>query len=102
LQSRFPAAFRPPGIRFMNTLSRHRNSAPLTVGLPHHLRIPAPEMGTHSRVYTFRTHETRTGPGALYTPGTAVSTGRKASAAIACRLSAAVPAIPEKPPSPGC
>jgi hypothetical protein len=31
-------------------------------------------MRTHSRVYTFRTHETRTGPAALYTPGTAVST----------------------------
>ena len=56
-------------------------------------------MRTHCRVSTFRTHETRTGPGALYTPGTAVSTDRKASAAIACRLSAAVPAIPEKPPA---
>ena len=31
-------------------------------------------MRTHSRVYTFRTRETRTGPGALYTPGTAVPT----------------------------
>ena len=71
---RFPAAFRPPGIRFLGTLSRHGDSAPLTVGLPHRLRIPAPGMRTHSRVYTFRTRETRTGPGALYTPGTAVPT----------------------------
>src|SRR5713226_5485416 len=74
LRSRFPAAFRPPGIRFIGTLSRHGNSAPITVGLPHHLRIPAPGIRTHSRVYTFRTRETRTGPAALYTPGTAVST----------------------------
>jgi hypothetical protein len=28
-------------------------------------------------VYTFRTHETQTGPGAFYTPGTAVLTGRR-------------------------
>jgi hypothetical protein len=34
-------------------------------------------MRTHSRVYTFRTRETQTGPGALSTPGTAVSTGRR-------------------------
>src|ERR1019366_4252784 len=74
---RFPAAFRPPGIRFIGTLSRHGNSAPLTVGLPHRLRLPAPGIRTHSRVSTFRTRETRTGPGALYTPGTAVCTGRR-------------------------
>src|SRR6516164_5791822 len=88
-----------PGIRFLDTLSRHGISALLTVGLPHRPRIPAHGMRTHCRVCTFRTHETRTGPGALYTPGTAVSTDRKASAAIACRLSAAVPIIPEKPPA---
>ena len=34
-------------------------------------------MRTHSRVYTFRTRETQTGPGALSTPGTAVFTGRR-------------------------
>ena len=50
------------------------NSAPLTVGLPHRLRIPAPEMRTHGTVSTFRTRETQTGPGALCTPGTAVLT----------------------------
>src|ERR1022692_3213460 len=77
LRPRFPAAFRPPGIRFIGTLSRHGNSAPLTVGLPHRLRIPAPEIRTHSRFSTFRTHETRTGPGALFTPGTAVFAGHR-------------------------
>ena len=34
-------------------------------------------MRTHSRVYTFRTRETQTGPGALSTPETAVFTGRR-------------------------
>src|ERR1022692_110470 len=53
------------------------NSAPLTVGLPHRLRLPAPGIRTHSRVSTFRTHETQTGPGALFTPGTAVSAGHR-------------------------
>ena len=77
LRPRFPAAFRPPGVRLMGTLSRHGNSAPLTVGLPHRLRIPAPGMRTHSRVSTFRTHETQTGPGALCTPGTTVLNGHR-------------------------
>ncbi len=53
------------------------NSAPLTVGLPQQARIPAPMLRTHGRVYTFRTRETRTGPGALCTPGTAVSAGHR-------------------------
>jgi len=52
-------------------------SAPLTVGLPPGLRIPAPARRTLSEVSTFRTHETRTGPGALYTSGTAVSAGHR-------------------------
>jgi len=34
-------------------------------------------MRTHSRVSTFRTRETRTGPDALYTPGTAVFAGHR-------------------------
>jgi len=61
----------------MGTLSRHGDSAPLTVGLPHRLRIPAPGMRAHNGVSTFRTHEIRTGPGALYTPGTAVFAGHR-------------------------
>jgi hypothetical protein len=61
----------------MGTLSRHGNSALLTVGLPHRLRIPAPGVRTHSRVSTFRTHETRTGPGALCTPGATVLNGHR-------------------------
>ena len=73
------------------------NSAPITVGLPHRLRIPAPGMRTHSRVYTFRTRETRTGPGALCTPGTAVLTGHAPSAAAACRLATAGPCHPGDP-----
>ena len=76
-QPRFPAAFRPPGICFPGHPVLPGNSAPLTVGLPHRLRIPAPVVRTHSRVSTFRTRETRTGPGALFTPGTAVSAGHR-------------------------
>jgi hypothetical protein len=101
LRSRFPAAFRLPGIRFLDTLSHHGNSAPLTVGLPHRLRIPAPEMRTHSRFSTFRTHETRTGPGALYAPGTAVPTDRRRSPAVTCHLSAAGPYHPRTTTQPG-
>ena len=74
-QPRFPAAFRPPGICFPGHPVLPGSSAPLTVGLPHRLRIPAPVMRTHSRVSTFRTRETRTGPGALFTPGVAVPAG---------------------------
>ena len=77
------------------------NSAPLTVGLPHRLRIPAPEMRTHSTVSTFRTRETQTGPGALSTPGTAVLTGHAPSAAAACRLSTAGPCHPGDATQPG-
>jgi hypothetical protein len=74
---RLPAAFRPPGICFPGHPVLPGSSAPLTVGLPHRLRIPAPGMRTHSRVSTFRTRETRTGPGALFTPGTAVSASHR-------------------------
>jgi hypothetical protein len=43
-------------------------------GRPAHTRACRTDPGG---VSTFRMHETRTGPGALYTPGTAVSTGRR-------------------------
>ena len=64
------------GIRFLGTLSR-RDSAPLTVGLPFQPRTPAHLSRTHSGVSTFRMRETRTGPGALSTPGTAVFAGHR-------------------------
>ena len=44
------------------------DSAPLTIGLPHHPAGGADPSG----VSMFRTRETRLGPGALFTPGTAV------------------------------
>jgi hypothetical protein len=47
--TRFPAAFRHTGIRFSVTLSRQRGSAPLTIGLPPCLRIPAPARRTLAR-----------------------------------------------------
>ena len=73
---RFPAAFRPLAFALSHPVPL-RTSATLTVGLPPGLRIPAPARRTLSEVSTFRTHETRTGPGALYTSGTAVSAGHR-------------------------
>jgi hypothetical protein len=60
------------GIRFLGTLScqtefRPHCCRPTTTDA--HTRVPAVDPG---RVYTFPTREIRTGPGALYTPGTAV------------------------------
>ena len=52
-------------------------SAPLThrpTAQPAHTRACRADP---DEVSTFRTHETRTGPGALYTPGTAVFAGRR-------------------------
>ena len=56
------------GIRFLGILSRP--------GIPPLLRSAyrtAARAADPSRVYMFRTRETRMGPGALFTPGTAVS-----------------------------
>ena len=60
------------GVRFLGTLScqtefRPHYCRPTAPGA--HTRTPATDPG---RVYTFPTREIRTGPGALYTPGTAV------------------------------
>ena len=60
------------GIRFLDTLScqtgfRPHCCRPTATGA--HTRAPATDPG---RVYTFPTHETRTGPGALYAPRTTV------------------------------
>ena len=76
LQPLFSCCLSAAGIRFLGTLSRQ--------GLPPLLRS-ATDRPAHTRacradpdeVSTFRTYETRTGPGALYTPGTAVLAGRR-------------------------
>ena len=85
----------------MGTLSRQGIKPPLTVGLPHRLRIPAPEMRTHSRFSTFRTHETRTGPGALSTRGQRCPLAVGPSATAACRIPAAGPCHPGTATQPG-
>jgi len=77
------------------------NSAPLTVGLPPRLRIPAPARRTLTRF----TRSARVRP----RPGRALSLPREqryspaigASAAAACRLSAAGPCHPGKTTQPG-
>jgi hypothetical protein len=65
------------GVRFLGTLScqtgfRPHYCRPTAPGA--HTRTPATDPG---RVYTFHTRETRTGPAALYTPGTAVFTSHR-------------------------
>jgi hypothetical protein len=95
-QARYPASYPPTtreefpvvrstvscclsaaGVRFLGTLSYQ------TEFRPHCCRPTAPAAHTRApttdpgRVSTFRTRETRTGPGALCTPGTAVFTGHR-------------------------
>src|SRR5262249_62110253 len=95
-QARYPASYPPTireespvlrsavscclsaaGVRFLGTLSRQTGFRP-PYGRPTasdaHTRTPATDPG---EVCTFHTRETRTGPGALYTPGTAVFTGHR-------------------------
>jgi hypothetical protein len=65
------------GVRFLDTLSCQTEFRP-PYGRPTarttHIRACAADPG---RVYTFRTHETRTGLGALSTPGTTVFAGHR-------------------------
>jgi hypothetical protein len=74
--TRFPAAFRPPAFASWAP-------CPARDFRPSHDRPTARPALTRAcradldEVYTFRTHETRTGPGALYTPGATVSAGRR-------------------------
>src|SRR5271165_7643600 len=72
----FPAAFRPPAFAswapcpvrgFRPTYDRPTAQPALTRAC----------RADPDEVYTFRTHETRTGPGVLYTPGTAVFASRR-------------------------
>jgi hypothetical protein len=65
------------GVRFLDTLScqtgfRPHYCRPTAAGA--HTRAPVTDPG---RVYTFPTHETRTGPGALYAPRTTVFAGHR-------------------------
>jgi hypothetical protein len=74
--TRLPAAFRPPAFASWAP-------CPARDFRPSYGRPTVPPALTRActadpgEVSTFRMHETRTGPGALYTPGTAVSAGRR-------------------------
>ena len=85
------------GIRFMSILSRP--------GIPPLLRSAyraADDDTDPNGVSVFRTRETRPGPGALCTPGTAVPVRlRMHPAAAACRLAAAGPCHPGSTTRPG-
>jgi hypothetical protein len=85
------------GIRFMSILARP--------GIPPLLRSAyraADDDTDPNGVSVFRTRETRPGPGALCTPGTAVPVRlRMHPAAAACRLAAAGPCHPGSTTRPG-
>jgi hypothetical protein len=86
------------GIRFMSILSRP--------GIPPLLRsayrAADDDTDPNVGVSVFRTRETRPGPGALCTPGTAVPARlRMHPAAAACRLAAAGPCHPGSTTRPG-
>src|SRR6266545_3589347 len=74
--TRLPAAFRPPAFAFWAPCPARgfRPSYDRPTGRPAPTRACRADPG---EVSTFRMHETRTGPGALYTPGTAVFAGRR-------------------------
>ena len=97
-----PALF-PPPFSSRHSLLGHPFppgvSAPLTIGLPPGDRLPPAD---HDGVSVFRTRETRPGPGALYTPGTAVpARARVRPMSAACRLAAAGPCHPGVTTRPG-
>jgi hypothetical protein len=84
------------GVRFLGILSRP--------GIPPLLRSAYRAAGgtDPNGVSMFRTHETRPGPGALSTPGTAVPIRPRVNpAAAACRLAAAGPCHPGATTRPG-
>ena len=89
------------GIRFPGTLSRQRDSAPLTIGLPAGLHIPVPAGRTLARFP--RSARVRPGPGrAPSLPrGQRCSPAVGRSAAAACRLSTAGPCHPGDTTQPG-
>ncbi len=95
---RFPAAFRLPAFASWA-------SCPARGFRPSHDRPTAPPAGSAdpSRVSMFRTHETRPGPGALFTPGTTVPTRPWGSPRPPpAALQRLVPVTPVSRPAPGC
>ena len=100
--ARFPCCLSAAGIRFLGTLSRQWTSAPLTIGIPPCLRIPAPAWRTLARF----TRSARMRPdraGRLLYPGNSgvhrPSGNPWPSPAVSQRL---VPATPAVQSSPGC
>ena len=79
------------GIRLLGTLSRQRGSAPLTIGLPPRLRVPAPARRTLARFTRSARMRPRPGRAPSIPRGQRCSPAVDESAAVACRLSAAGP-----------
>jgi len=99
--ARFPAAFQPPAFASWAPCPARgfRPSYDRPTAAPAHTRACTADPG---EVYTFRTHETQTGRALSLPRGQRCSPAVAASAAVACRLAAAVPATPATQPSPGC
>jgi hypothetical protein len=98
---RFPAAFRPPGIRLIGTLSRHGTSAPLRPA--YRTACAYPRLGYGPVAGFPRSARMRPGPGrAPSVPrGQRCSTAIARSVAAACRLSTAGPCYPGHTTQPG-
>ena len=89
------------GIRLLGTLSRQRGSAPLTIGLPPRLRVPAPARRTLARFTRFARMRPRPGRAPSIPRAQRCSPAVDESAAVACRLSAAGPCHPGTATQPG-
>ena len=90
----------PPPFGRRDSLLGH----PFPPGVPPLLRSAyrQPQLADHDGVSVFRTRETRPGPGALYTPGTAVpAQARVHPVPAACRLATAGPCHPGVTTRPG-
>ena len=100
--TRLPAAFRPPAFASWAPCPAKgfRPSYDRPTDRPAPTRACRADPG---EVSTFRTHETRTGPGALYTPGTAVFAGRRPIRGRRLPpLSDRSLSTPAQRPNPGC
>ena len=99
--TRFPAAFRPPAFAFWAPCPARdfRPSYDRPTARPALTRACRADL---DEVYTFRTHETRTGSGALYTPGRRCPLAVDLSRPPPAASQRPAPRTPVQQPSPGC
>src|ERR1022692_4481603 len=90
------------GIRLLGTLSRQRGSAPLTIGLPPRLRVPAPARRTLARFTRFARMRPRPGRAPSIPRGQRCSPVVIISATPPAASQRPVPVTPVQRPNPGC